>query len=879
MPFDPYWEWFKIPPERRPPSHRELLGVDPDEADLKKIREAASKRHEHLKQFVISPQEEVAAHAKRLLKDVGAALAALRRAVTAGTDDRQPKPSPWRTEIRDGASDEVLPVPIIVGLGEDLPPLLGETTPTLIVEVVSVPSADGAVPPTAAPTIPPPIPAHVTPGGWHGHPPPVAPPPVVPPPKARGAPTGAEPAAPPDPEALFFEEVLGPDGQLLIDAADLVLPPRQRPGRPGRLYRWLRWLAHVTLPPIRRFPSRGLRLAAACPRAVFGWGVGGVRRVDGLLRLAAGEENAILHGFFRVLAMASLAVVLVFAVPPLVAGLSKLASALVASSEEAGRVQPGPGPALPGREKVTNEIGMEFVLIPAGEFGMGSEDSDAEALPDESPRHPVKITKPYYLGVHEVTVGQFRRFVDETGHRTDAQRRGRQETWESPGFQQTDDHPVAYVSWDDAVAFCGWLSKKEGREYRLPTEAEWEYACRAQDTALLGSGGEAAGVGQYAWWEENAGQKTHPVGRKQHNAWGLYDMLGNVAEWCQDRYADSYAGGEETDPQGPALGMFRVLRGGSAASPRKVVRPAFRSFAAPDNSDLTGFRVVLVPADLETAKPAPTPAEGKTPAEANAAPTPTPRAAGQIPKEINNEIGIKLVLIPEGEFTMGSRGPPDPDPDADGDETPQHRVQITRPFYLGIHEVTVGQFRKFVDATAHRTDAEGTPGGPTWRDPGFTQEDDHPVVRVSWNDADAFCKWLSKQEGKTYRLPTEAEWEYACRAGTSTAYSFGDDRAELAEYAWFDQSETHPVGRKKPNAWGLYDVHGNAEEWCADWYDDGYYAASPPQDPAGPESGNSRVVRSMDLFGNRKSTRSAFRFMRAAGQSDRFSGFRVARDP
>ena len=875
MPFDPYWEWFKIPPERRPPSHRELLGVGPDEADLKTIREAARKRHEHLKQFVISPQDEVRGHARRLLKDVGAALAALRRAVTADRDDRQPKPGPWRAEIRDGASDEALPVPIIVGPGEVLPPLLGDNPPTLIAEIVSEPSADGAASPAAAATIPPPIPAHVTPGGWHGHPPPVAPPPAIPPPKARGAPTGAEPAAPPDPEAPFFEEVLGPDGQLLIDAADLVLPSRQRPGRPGRLYRRLRWLAHVTLPPIRRFPGRALRLVAACPRAVFGWGVGGVRRVDGLLRLAAGEENAILHGFLRVLAMASLAVVLVFAVPPLVAGLSRLASALVASSEEAGRVQPGPGPALAGRERVTNEIGMEFVLIPAGEFAMGSQDSDAAASPDESPRHPVKITKPYYLGVHEATVGQFRRFVAETGHETDAERRRLQQTWKNPGFEQTDDHPVAYVSWDDAVAFCRWLSKKDGREHRLPTEAEWEYACRAQDAALLGSGGEAADVGQYAWWQENAGQKTHPVGRKQHNAWGLYDMLGNVAEWCQDWYADSYAGVEETDPQGPALGTFRVLRGGSATSPRKEVRPAFRSFAAPDNCDLTGLRVALIPRDAEAGKPAPTPAEGKTPAEAKAAPTPTPRAAGQLPKEITTEIGMKLVLIPEGEFMMGSS---DSDADADADEKPQHRVRITKPFYLGIHEVTAGQFRKFADATAHRTDAEGTPGGPTWRDPGFTQEDDYPVVRVSWNDAVAFCAWLSKQEGKTYRLPTEAEWEYACRAGTSTAYSFGDEGGALEEYAWIDQNATHPVGRKKPNAWGLYDVHGSAEEWCADWYDDGYYATSPPQDPAGPASGNNRVVRGMDLFGSRKSRRSAFRFMRAQNQSDRGTGFRVARD-
>ena len=155
---------------------------------------------------------------------------------------------------------------------------------------------------------------------------------------------------------------------------------------------------------------------------------------------------------------------------------------------------------------------------------------------------------------------------------------------------------------------------------------------------------------------------------------------------------------------------------------------------------------------------------------------------------------MKLKLIPADEFLMGS---PDTDKDAKDDEKPQHRVRITRPFYLGVHEVTRGQFRRFVDDSGYQTEAEKDGNGGlgwneaankfeqapryTWREPGFEQTDEHPVVNVSWNDAVAFAEWLGKKEGKTYRLPTEAEWEYACRAGTTTRYFCGDDAEALAE--------------------------------------------------------------------------------------------------
>src|SRR3990172_3654371 len=167
---------------------------------------------------------------------------------------------------------------------------------------------------------------------------------------------------------------------------------------------------------------------------------------------------------------------------------------------------------------------------------------------------------------------------------------------------------------------------------------------------------------------------------------------------------------------------------------------------------------------------------------------------------ITNSIGMRLVLIPAGEFTMGSPGS---DKDVPIDEKPQHRVRITRPFFLGAYEVTVGQFRQFVKETGRKTEDIPTKGGlVSWNNPGWQQTDEHPAVWVNWHEAVAFCGWLSRKEGKTYRLPAEAEWEYACRAGSASRYTFGDDARELGEYAWFSpnsRGSPQPVGQKKPN--------------------------------------------------------------------------------
>jgi WD40 repeat protein/formylglycine-generating enzyme required for sulfatase activity len=228
-------------------------------------------------------------------------------------------------------------------------------------------------------------------------------------------------------------------------------------------------------------------------------------------------------------------------------------------------------------------------------------------------------------------------------------------------------------------------------------------------------------------------------------------------------------------------------------------------------------------------------------------------------KPLTNSIGMKLAPTPAGKFLMGS---PNDEPGRKADESPQREVHITRPFYMGVHHVTVGQFRAFVKATGYKTDAEKSGGAlrlsangwitdpkANWDNPFFEQTDEHPVVCVSWNDAKAFCDWLSAKEGKRYALPTEAQWEYACRAGSRTRYFFGNDDKDLAEYAWYSVNsgkKTHPVGQKKANAWGLHDMYGQVWQWTADWYAADFYQHGSGRDPAGPASGRFRVLRGSD---------------------------------
>jgi formylglycine-generating enzyme required for sulfatase activity len=230
--------------------------------------------------------------------------------------------------------------------------------------------------------------------------------------------------------------------------------------------------------------------------------------------------------------------------------------------------------------------------------------------------------------------------------------------------------------------------------------------------------------------------------------------------------------------------------------------------------------------------------------------------------------GIRLRLIPAGEFLMGS---PDSDPNAQPREKPHHAVRITKPFYLGVYPVTQSQYEAVMGSNPSH----------------FRGDGNRPVEKVSWHDAQAFCGKLTELAGEqsgglVFRLPTEAEWEYACRAGTSTRYSFGDDVAQLGEYAWFKENAertTHPVGQKKANAWGLYDMHGNVFEWCQDPFDDNYYASSPSEDPRGPQQASRRVIQGGSWCSVARCCRAAFRHADRPAYRYFYLGFRVAAVP
>ena len=258
-----------------------------------------------------------------------------------------------------------------------------------------------------------------------------------------------------------------------------------------------------------------------------------------------------------------------------------------------------------------------------------------------------------------------------------------------------------------------------------------------------------------------------------------------------------------------------------------------------------------------------------------------------VPQEkelVTNSIGTRLKLIPAGSFLRGAT----PDDNGSDDEKPQRKVTITRPYYLGVYEVTQYEYRQVMNDNPSK----------------FKGSELLPVEQVSWLDAVKFCNKLSVSEregrkpyykiegdsvtilgGNGYRLPTEAEWEYACRAPqnseTATKYPFGNDDEELLSYAWFDknsENKTHPVGQKKPNRWGLYDMQGNVWEWCQDWYSADYYRFAPEKDPPGPASTSGRVFRGGSWGYLSRYCRPAFRYGLEPASRAISLGFRLAAD-
>jgi formylglycine-generating enzyme required for sulfatase activity len=402
---------------------------------------------------------------------------------------------------------------------------------------------------------------------------------------------------------------------------------------------------------------------------------------------------------------------------------------------------------------------------------------------------------------------------------------------------------------------------------------------------------------------------------------------GNAWEWVQDAWAPLYFGQfaktPAVNPTGPATsGSLRVGRAGHwgdfAEDCRSSSRGARDSWFQSKNH---GFRVALsVNAVREAMKreQAPTaavesgwhgwPADAPPPAiapfnaeEAKAHQEAWAKYLG-VAVEYENSIGMKFRLIPPGEFEMGAT-----DDEIEAvvaalkkadvgwiprvrSEGPRHSVRLTKPFWLGEHEVTRGNFRRFVEARKYRTDAErdgkggldhrGNPS-PTaiWSaNLGLNLTDEHPVVNVSWNDALAFCDWLSGEEHAQVRLPTEAQWEWACRAGTTGPWSVAESElpslaVSRVSGAWPEFAA--PVGSLRPNALGLFDMHGNVWEWTGDWFEPDDYAHAPVDDPLGAWSGDAKLLRGGSYGTAAWKLRSSMR--RPVAPNSRFpdAGFRV----
>jgi formylglycine-generating enzyme required for sulfatase activity len=248
----------------------------------------------------------------------------------------------------------------------------------------------------------------------------------------------------------------------------------------------------------------------------------------------------------------------------------------------------------------------------------------------------------------------------------------------------------------------------------------------------------------------------------------------------------------------------------------------------------------------------------------------------ELRNEIVNSIGMRLNLVKPGAFLMGS---PTEEAGRPDDEQPQHSVEITRPFYLGVYPVTQAEY---VQVTGQNPSWFSKEGGGKNRVEGLDTSR-FPVEQVSWNEAVAFCEALNRLDAKKptgwkYALPTEAQWEYACRAGVTTPYFFGD-ADDLGKYAWYGvnaEGRTHKVGTRTPNPWGLFDMNGNVWQWCADWHSKDYYARSPQKDPQNSENGRlARVSRGGSWSGGAEWCRAAARSAQAPGTRLNWVGLRV----
>jgi formylglycine-generating enzyme required for sulfatase activity len=555
-------------------------------------------------------------------------------------------------------------------------------------------------------------------------------------------------------------------------------------------------------------------------------------------------------------------------------------------------------------------INMNMIFCPPGTFTMGSPSSETGRGGDET-QHSVTLTNGFYLGKYELTQAQYETIMTGNPEGLNAK---------PSEWPNNNSRPVERVSWEDAQVFLTRLNQMEqtagrlptGWKYALPTEAQWEYACRAGTTTIFSWGNGATSTqanfdGTQPYGGGASGTKigqTVDVGQYAANPWGFFDMHGNVWEWVGDWKAN-YPGGAQTDPEGPASGSDRVRRGGSWIYDGTILRSAKRHYNSPGTrSNSLGFRVGFQAVQQDTVNPelelfggaAITREAGQAWAEPGVAAhdardgnltanvtttgtvdvnstgtyvltysvadaagntdskTRTVTVTGNRSVDLNASVAMDMLWVPAGTFTMGS---PTSEAGHQSNET-EHNVSLTKGFYLGKYEVTQAEYEAVMTGNVNSLSA--TPSE-------WPNNPNRPVEKVSWDDAQVFLTRLNAQQaanlpaGWSYVLPTESQWEYACRAGTTTAYSWGATIA-AANANWnhgADPNQTVNVGQFSANPWGFFDMHGNVWEWTADLYQAAYPSGNPVIDPTGPASGSYRVRRGGSWYHDGPALRSAQR--------------------
>ena len=493
-------------------------------------------------------------------------------------------------------------------------------------------------------------------------------------------------------------------------------------------------------------------------------------------------------------------------------------------------------------------VDLEFLWCPPGAFLMGSPMTEEERILGVEDRHEVELTEGFWMSKYEVTKQLWQEVMKDN----------------SVGILDNERDPKSEVSWYDCTNFIVRLNRRlRGACVRLPTEAEWEYACRAGTTTVFSfgnslNGDQACCDGDDPYGTDARGEtwKMGPtkIGNysRYTNKWGINDMHGNLFEWCADWYA-LYPRTKQTNPQGPAAGDRKIARGGSWRSAARQCRSAFRMCYEPGmRNNAVGFRICLSASPEETLQAAKGKASAR-PVFARPVRSDELKPGTRSRITIAADVDLELAWCPPGSFLMGS---PMTEEERILDVEDQHEVVLTKGFWLSKYEVTKRVWQKVMEDGSF----------------GMLDNEREPKSEISWHDCMNFIDKINRRlKGARVRLPTEAEWEYACRAGTTTVFSFGNvlngDQACCNgndPYGTLERGETWKMGPAKigsyskfANKWGFNDMHGNLFEWCADWYE--AYARKKQMDPTGPSVGEWKVARGGCWLYAARQCRSAFR--------------------